>query len=742
MKRNKSILWAWALSYICLLLIPLTTVFINYYSNIKALKQEYFHAYELTLHNVSTGIDSVTNNMQQFYHYILQDASLNTMITSTSQTDSFYYHSGHFKESLLLYHATNDSLDCAVYNSNMNFISSVSNGCSITQYYEYLRALSSVTPPYEEWIAFISGQYDTTYFISTSLSTDKHPNLVFANTLNFNIHKPTTIFITVPLTALTALTDHMPANTYLVLQTSDHNLYYFDNSGMLSDENMASVDGTNQLLLHDDSTYITAASSNSNITYHLVISKAAMAANLHNIQKNFVVNLTLTLLLSLVGMFILLKLNYRPISELLLKFNIPPASGNELTHFASIHEQLQKDYHSSRLTMQHQAKELFGHRLLGLLKGRISTLDLQQYEIDLDLNFCSDYALIGFWLPMPAQQDLQYDELNYFIVDNIFCELFNGHTFFHIEDGRYIFYLFDLKNDHSDTDAPHHTVWNQYASDKVNYLCDFINERCNFNIVGVVSEPINNIGNCKFLYRKVLESFDYQNISGGFFSIDTHAIAPTPDKQIHEHLEYDLNNAISNGDLEAALDVSNRLFTTDDLPFFTQKVYVFDSFIIVTDIINNYITNPSHKIDALNYVASIIQAGNVDELKKSFDDLLIYVFEITSPNEETETKDIILKIRKYVAANYMDQFLSVGSIADALDRNPKYISRVFKEETGEGLLDYINSHRIAKAKELILSRRYTLKEVSEMVGYTSIQAFRRAFIKLTGETPSKFNENM
>ena len=102
----------------------------------------------------------------------------------------------------------------------------------------------------------------------------------------------------------------------------------------------------------------------------------------------------------------------------------------------------------------------------------------------------------------------------------------------------------------------------------------------------------------------------------------------------------------------------------------------------------------------------------------------------------------MLKIREYIEGNYTDQLLSIGSIADALNRNPKYLSRVFKEETGETILDYINSYRIAKAQELMRTHKYTLKEVSEMVGYASIQPFRRAFTKLTNETPGKFSERL
>ena len=58
----------------------------------------------------------------------------------------------------------------------------------------------------------------------------------------------------------------------------------------------------------------------------------------------------------------------------------------------------------------------------------------------------------------------------------------------------------------------------------------------------------------------------------------------------------------------------------------------------------------------------------------------------------------------------------------------------------DGILDCINNYRISKAKDLILTGTYTLEEIAEQVGYSNVRAFRRAFVKITGDIPSKFNK--
>jgi AraC-like DNA-binding protein len=61
---------------------------------------------------------------------------------------------------------------------------------------------------------------------------------------------------------------------------------------------------------------------------------------------------------------------------------------------------------------------------------------------------------------------------------------------------------------------------------------------------------------------------------------------------------------------------------------------------------------------------------------------------------------------------------------------------------GEGILDYVNRIRINKAKEIIATRRYSTEEAGKMVGYTSNQTFRRAFVKIVGMPPGKYSESL
>jgi AraC-like DNA-binding protein len=71
--------------------------------------------------------------------------------------------------------------------------------------------------------------------------------------------------------------------------------------------------------------------------------------------------------------------------------------------------------------------------------------------------------------------------------------------------------------------------------------------------------------------------------------------------------------------------------------------------------------------------------------------------------------------------------------------SPFYLSRIFKEETGVGLLEYINTLRIEEGKKL-LARGQSIVKTAETTGFRDSNAFIRVFKKLTGVTPGQYKE--
>lgn len=98
-------------------------------------------------------------------------------------------------------------------------------------------------------------------------------------------------------------------------------------------------------------------------------------------------------------------------------------------------------------------------------------------------------------------------------------------------------------------------------------------------------------------------------------------------------------------------------------------------------------------------------------------------------------KDILIYINEHI-----DEPLTLTALAQKALVSPAHFSRVFKETTGIGLVVYLNTKRIIKAKELLLETNHTIAHIAEMCGFESMPQFYRTFKKYNEKTPATFRK--
>lgn len=103
----------------------------------------------------------------------------------------------------------------------------------------------------------------------------------------------------------------------------------------------------------------------------------------------------------------------------------------------------------------------------------------------------------------------------------------------------------------------------------------------------------------------------------------------------------------------------------------------------------------------------------------------------------TKAHDIAAGAIDYISQHYSNSAMSMGDISTALMINQTYLRRMFKEETGKTLSEYITAYRMQKARELITTSGRKLVEVAELVGYNDVSYFSNCFKKHYGISPSQ-----
>lgn len=101
----------------------------------------------------------------------------------------------------------------------------------------------------------------------------------------------------------------------------------------------------------------------------------------------------------------------------------------------------------------------------------------------------------------------------------------------------------------------------------------------------------------------------------------------------------------------------------------------------------------------------------------------------------SEKTNIVNTILQYLSQNYMKQ-ISLYRIAHNMYLSPVYISKIFKEETGESPINHLIRIRLTKANELLSSGNIPIKTVARNVGYEDAYYFSKLYKKYYGIPPS------
>jgi AraC-like DNA-binding protein len=96
-------------------------------------------------------------------------------------------------------------------------------------------------------------------------------------------------------------------------------------------------------------------------------------------------------------------------------------------------------------------------------------------------------------------------------------------------------------------------------------------------------------------------------------------------------------------------------------------------------------------------------------------------------------------VRKALAFIEANLFATVTSaqVAKHAGASESTLLRAFQEELAATPIAYLSSRRLDEAMSLLKSRRYSVTEVADLVGYESLSAFSAAFRKRFGHRPSE-----
>lgn len=165
-------------------------------------------------------------------------------------------------------------------------------------------------------------------------------------------------------------------------------------------------------------------------------------------------------------------------------------------------------------------------------------------------------------------------------------------------------------------------------------------------------------------------------------------------------------------------------------------------------------TSRKHKIIYLLEVANYLYISTdkvhseqfldwlINRLRKPIEVYESIIFAISRLCQEKEmpVENIVETIRTYISG-HLDEALSLEELGQIVHLHPVYLSKFYKQNTGENLSGYITMKRLERAARLLIESNLHVVDIARMVGYRKAQYFIKLFKDLYGVTPQIYRQN-
>ena len=112
--------------------------------------------------------------------------------------------------------------------------------------------------------------------------------------------------------------------------------------------------------------------------------------------------------------------------------------------------------------------------------------------------------------------------------------------------------------------------------------------------------------------------------------------------------------------------------------------------------------------------------------------------EVCGSQREKKRKNAIQLAKEFMQDNFTNSELMLKTVADYVGFSEKYFSTRFTRECGCTFINYLNDLRIKRAQDLLRQTDMKIYEVSDAVGYSSVEHFHHMFKKKLGISPKDF----
>ncbi len=129
---------------------------------------------------------------------------------------------------------------------------------------------------------------------------------------------------------------------------------------------------------------------------------------------------------------------------------------------------------------------------------------------------------------------------------------------------------------------------------------------------------------------------------------------------------------------------------------------------------------------------------SMEELTAYIRNLLEKAMELRDQESVNRSKTVLKRALEYIEENYVQETLSLNTVAGEVGVSANYFSAVFSQEMEVTFIEYVTQKRMEKAKKLLRQTEKASRDIAQEVGYKDPHYFSFVFKKTQGCTPREY----
>ena len=202
--------------------------------------------------------------------------------------------------------------------------------------------------------------------------------------------------------------------------------------------------------------------------------------------------------------------------------------------------------------------------------------------------------------------------------------------------------------------------------------------------------------------------------------------------------EQELITHLKRCDIDKARDVLNEIIIPISSADAHNLYYVSIQLLCAVVRLMNELGEKSHTdSEEFNAYKVAENISTVEDIRTFFDRMFNKVIAFIIDKRDNKNQFSIEKVINYIDENFRLD-ISLEMLAEQVFFSTTYLSKLFKQETGMNIKEYIDKVRITKAKELLKNSKYSIQQVGDLTGYVQSQSFIKFFKRHMGVTPGEY----